>query len=68
MGLKTPQRTKLIKTLDKDLLLRLSTFTNMTSVGLWVDKFNVVVGSLDPFDPADLRPQGNREVTCRITF
>ena len=29
----------------------------MTSVGLWVDKFNVVVGTWDPFNPAYLRPR-----------
>jgi hypothetical protein len=52
-----PQRTNLIKTFDKKLLLSLSTFTNMTGVGLRVDKFNIVVGSWDPCDPADLRPR-----------
>jgi hypothetical protein len=57
MGLKTAEKTNLIKTFDKELLLSLSIFTNMTSVGLWVDKFTIVVGSWDPFNPADLRPR-----------
>jgi hypothetical protein len=57
MGLKTTERTNLIKTFDKELLLSLSTFTNMTSVGLLVDKFTIVVGSWDPFNAAGLRPR-----------
>jgi len=61
MGLKTAERTNLIKTYDKELLLSLSTFTNITSVGLWVDKFTIGVGSWDPFNPAYLRPEMYKE-------